>query len=354
VLSFIDFMLVCEIPKEVDKYRYSNYMYKEKDSDGGKLFAGPAWDFDLGYGNVDYWPAGLDHSGWLYTMTEPYDWSIMFWWKRLMEDPYFRDMAKTRWIWLRENRLSDETVHQMIDSITTWIAPARERNYERWPILGTYVWPNYDWAGNDYDDEVDYFEDFLFPRLTWMDQNFPGQVLEPAAGISADNNNLHFVLYNDYFSTHLLKPEHFQLNNAPDGVYIMGVDYTKRSECTLQMSEDVSNASNLTVTIKEEAVNYWLDITSGPLSAAGYGDFNPILPEISIFAADNQLHIRCDRPELMPEQAEIINLAGQMLQTLKLENMYENIVQHRLNPGLYLLAVKSVNGPQTIKFQVLR
>ncbi len=48
-------MILSEVSKEVDKYRYSTYFYKEKDSDGGKLFAGPAWDFNLGYSNVDYW-----------------------------------------------------------------------------------------------------------------------------------------------------------------------------------------------------------------------------------------------------------------------------------------------------------
>jgi hypothetical protein len=267
-----------------------------------------------------------------------------------MEDPYFRDMAKTRWLWLRENRLSNETVHQMIDSLVTWIAPARERNYERWPILGTYVWPNYDWAGNDYDDEVEYFEDFLFPRLNWMDQNFPGQTLEPTAGISADNDQLHFVLYSDFFSTHLLKPEHFILNNTPVGVVINSVDYTKRSECTLLMSEDVSSASNLTVTIKEEAVNYWLDITSGPLSAAGFSDVKPTLPEISIFTADKLLHIRCDRPELLPESGEIFSLAGQRLITVQLQKYSENIIRHKLLPGLYLFFIISETGPLTVKF----
>lgn len=52
--SFVDFMLLNEISKEVDKYKFSTYFIKENDNQGGKLFAGPAWDFNLGYGNVDY------------------------------------------------------------------------------------------------------------------------------------------------------------------------------------------------------------------------------------------------------------------------------------------------------------
>ncbi len=352
VPSFIDFMLLNEITKEVDKYRYSNYMYKERDSDGGKLFAGPLWDFDLGYGNVDYWAEGLDHTGWLYAMVEPNDWSIIFWWKRLMEDSYFKNMAKSRWIWLRENRLSDETIHGMIDSITTWIAPARERNFERWPILGTYVWPNYDWAGNDYEDEVDYFENFLFPRLTWMDQNVPGQVVQPTAGISSEDDEIRFVLYGDFFSTHLLKPVDFQLNNAPAGVTIRSVDYNKRSECTLYLSEDIITAPDMTVTVKEAAVNYWLDITSSPLSASGIADTGPAVPVIRIYSENSQLHIRCDQPEFLPEKAEVINLSGQHVMTVQLQKNSENTIRHNLNPGLYLFCLITDAGPLTVKFVI--
>jgi len=181
ILSFIDYMLLCEIAKEVDNYRFSTYFFKEKDNDGGKLFAGPAWDFDLGYGNVDYWDPGLDHTGWMYKTVEPHEWSIIFWWKRMMEDEYFRDMAYTRWNWLRQNEIRDDAIHTMIDSILTHIDEAKDRNYERWPILGQYVWPNYDWYGNTYADEVDYFEDFLFPRLQWMDANLHGSVINPEA-----------------------------------------------------------------------------------------------------------------------------------------------------------------------------
>lgn len=69
--SFVDFMLINEISKEVDKYRYSSYMYKKPDSRGGEIFAGPAWDFNLGYGNVDYWNEGLKTSGWLFDDLQP-------------------------------------------------------------------------------------------------------------------------------------------------------------------------------------------------------------------------------------------------------------------------------------------
>ncbi|MGN1234866.1 MAG: CotH kinase family protein, partial [Christensenellaceae bacterium] len=49
--SFVDTYIVQELTGNVDVGRYSFYLYKEA---GGKLFAGPLWDFDLSGGNVSF------------------------------------------------------------------------------------------------------------------------------------------------------------------------------------------------------------------------------------------------------------------------------------------------------------
>jgi hypothetical protein len=351
VLSFIDAMFLCEIAKEVDKYRYSTYFYKDKNSNGGKLFAGPAWDFDLGYGNVDYWDEGLDHTGWMYQIVEPHDWGIMFWWKRLMEDPYFKDMARTRWEYLRGDRLSDENIHALIDSVVTHIDEAKDRNYDRWPILGQYVWPNHDWYGNTYEDEVDYVEDFLFNRLAWMDGHFTGNLLSPIAGLSADDNKIQVVLYNDFFADPVLKKDHFTVNNAP-GLEIENVFYISASECQLVLSGNVTGFDDLTVTVNEKEINYWLDITSSPLSASSIIDPQQRRPDISLYESNGQLHIFCDQPALLTGKAAIFNMAGQNLASVELERKSENIIAHSLKPGLYLLVLKNENSAGAYKFAV--
>lgn len=48
VPSFIDFFLVNEVSKNVDGYRISSFLYKERFSEGNRLVAGPLWDFNLG------------------------------------------------------------------------------------------------------------------------------------------------------------------------------------------------------------------------------------------------------------------------------------------------------------------
>jgi hypothetical protein len=352
VPTFIDALILSEIPKEVDKYRYSTYFYKEKDSDGGKLFAGPAWDFDLGYGNVDYWEPGIQTYGWLYSMVEPVDWGIMFWWKRLMEDPYFKDMTKSRYAYLRQNQLSNEILHQKIDSITTLLDSATVRNFGRWPILGQYVWPNYDWYGNAYEDEVDYFEDFLFNRLAWMDANFSGSIVEPAAGISAQDDKITLALYGDFFRRPVLHKSQFHLNNAPPGVFIQSVGFISASECRLVLNANMANYPDVTVTVDEEAVNYWLDITSNPLSAAGAGDLQLKKDVFRVYEENGRIHLLCTDPDIKPELMEIYNLAGQLVQSSKFKVQNECVIYHSLKPGLYLMVVETKGSLKVLKFNV--
>lgn len=352
--SFVDFMLLSEISKEVDKYRYSTYFYKEKNSDGGKLFAGPAWDFNLGYGNVDYWEPGIYYTGWLYTDVQSNSWSIMYWWKRMMEDAYYRNLTKTRWVSLRQNQLTDAAIHSVIDSILIHIDAAKDRNYERWPILGHYVWPNYDWQDNTFEDEVDYFENYLFNRLHWIDGNLPGTILSPWAGISAETNKITVKLFGDYFSQALLKKGDFMLNDAPGGMTIQSVEYRNASECVLTVSAEVNGNPGISVTISEKIINTWEDLTSNKLETSGFGDFVATLPEITIFEANQQLHILCNLPEFLPDYAEIVSITGQNLGSFKLAKQPENIVPHQLKAGIYFMVIKTNPKATVARFVVVK
>jgi hypothetical protein len=60
-----------------------------------------------------------------------------------------------------------------IDSIALVLEVPAERNYNKWPILGTYVWPN-NFVGNTYQEEIDYLKTWISNRLIWMDDNMFG------------------------------------------------------------------------------------------------------------------------------------------------------------------------------------
>ena len=166
--SFVDFMLVNEIGKNIDGYIFSTYMYKDKDSKGGKLHMGPLWDFNLAYGNVDYWENSQYAPGWMWS-----DQYRMYWFRRMVTDPIFAGFLKCRWTELRQSFLTNAYFTEAIDSMALLLDEAQQRNYQRWPILGVYVWPN-QYVGQTYADEINFMKNWIIARLQWMDENMPG------------------------------------------------------------------------------------------------------------------------------------------------------------------------------------
>lgn len=351
--SFIDQMILNEVAKEVDKYRYSTYFYKEKDSDGGKLFAGPAWDFNFGYSNVDYWPPGNDYTGWMYPLVEPNDWGIMFWWKRLMEDPYFRNLSKTRWQNLRQNELSNEILHNAIDSITEYIDEAQQRNYERWPILGEYVYPNFNWQGNDYNDEVGFFETWFFNRLGWMDYNFTGIVLVPSAELSGSFPNLQITLSDDYFSRPILKKKHFTLNNAPSNLYIDTVIYLNASQATLMLSGNVIDPVEISISMKAKILNSFDDLTTNQLIvSSGHQSFAET--KVKLYTSQNTIYLECSQPELLGDKLEVFKISGQKIITAEVAQAKLNRVNGALLRGIYLCRYLFDGKTQTQRIVIVK
>ena len=49
--TFIDFFILNELSNNVDGYRLSTFLTKNRDE---KLKIGPIWDFNLSFGNADY------------------------------------------------------------------------------------------------------------------------------------------------------------------------------------------------------------------------------------------------------------------------------------------------------------
>lgn len=168
--SWIDYLLVNEVSKNLDAYRLSTFMYKDRDSAGGKLHMGPVWDFNIAFGIGDYCDAG-PYKGWAFDFNDqcPWDaWVIPFWWKRLMTDPRFKDKIAARWQFLRQNQWTNAKMLGKIDSMKVLLKDAQVRNFQRWPVMGQYIWPNY-FIGQTYNSEVNYLRTWLIDRLGWMD-----------------------------------------------------------------------------------------------------------------------------------------------------------------------------------------
>ena len=173
VNSFIDLYIINELSRNIDGYRLSTYMYKDRDSNGGKLTMGPFWDYNLAYGNADYcngeitsgWE--IDDGGGGCSSDNP------FWFERLLDDTTYQNKLKCRWEYLRARSLYQDSIFYFIDSLAFYLDNAQQRNFQRWDVLGNYIWPNY-YVGNTYQDELTFFKDWIGDRLLWIDNNLLG------------------------------------------------------------------------------------------------------------------------------------------------------------------------------------
>jgi len=133
---------------------------------------GPIWDFNGALGNADYFES-WDPEGWHYENEEfPADNPNGFHsYARLFEDPAFRARYAARWAELRTDALSTENLLADIAANAALLEAPAERNFERWAILGEYVWPNDEGSEEreTYAEEVAYLEDWVTARAAWLD-----------------------------------------------------------------------------------------------------------------------------------------------------------------------------------------
>jgi hypothetical protein len=169
--SFIDLMILNEFTKDVDAFRLSHYFYKQKDTKGGKLVSGPPWDYNLTFGNNDFTTDFHLPENWIHTHR-----IAVYWWARAMQDPWFTNQLHCRWEEVYATTMSQESMSEMIDSTYLALDRAITRNFVRWPILGTYVWPN-SFVGTSFGHEMGYLRLWIEDRLNWMNDRWGGMCL---------------------------------------------------------------------------------------------------------------------------------------------------------------------------------
>lgn len=193
--SFIDHMLVVQLSRDVDAYRLSSFLFKDRDSKGGLLNAGPLWDFNLGFGNADYCD-GWETSGWNFDDQSCGE-DQPFWWDRLQEDTLFNNQVQCRWDELRAGPWQTDSIMQFIDDQAATLEEAQGRNFERWQVLGNYLWPNA-FVGDTYEEEITYLKNWTTDRLIWMDENMIGNC--PLVGTAELEKNISLAIQPNPFS----------------------------------------------------------------------------------------------------------------------------------------------------------
>ncbi|MFX1450202.1 MAG: CotH kinase family protein, partial [Promethearchaeota archaeon] len=178
--SFVDFIIINELCKNGDGFRASMYMHKDR---GGKLKMGPIWDFNLAMGNINGYKL-WDEKHWM-TVQHP----RTFWFERLLEDENFSNRVISRWYELRAGIFSLENITAIIDDYALLLNESKERNFQKWPVLGEYVWPNPPPFLKTYDEEINRLKIWFGARIEWIDENI---------------NYIHGISYKPRFQTALL------------------------------------------------------------------------------------------------------------------------------------------------------
>ena len=173
--SFIDYHLIVETTKNADGFRFSVFFQKDR---GGKIRANPIWDWNLSFGNCNGKQCWLPEH-WLWPQLDDRECS---WYRRLFDDPDFGQRYVDRWAQLRTNVFATKRVLARIDVIAAQLQEAQKRNFEKWPIIGRPINPQYLY-GATYEEEVGNMRKFTEMRLDWVEKQF---VAGPQIGVMAD------------------------------------------------------------------------------------------------------------------------------------------------------------------------
>ncbi len=234
--SWIDTWLLVEYSKNIDGFRLSTYYHKDQN---GKIKQGPAWDYNLAFGNANYLRGGHP-DGWY---GESISADAYPYWTRLFEDPAFELAVANRWFELRESVLKtdkvladiDEAVNRLSNGNPNLDKPAEgepsnpiSRNYQRWTnrTYGTdkYHWPNCYFVGNNgdcpkesplpggrepetYADHIFLMKRFVDLRSQWIDEQFQNPLsVSPEPGLVSAGTAVEFTA-----------PDNFDLYYTTDG-----------------------------------------------------------------------------------------------------------------------------------------
>lgn len=161
-VSFIDYWLIYEVCLN-HELRNPGSVFVHKDVEGGvaggKLIAGPTWDFDYGTFNFEY-----TDGGWYPEHVKRYELYLEdgIWYAHLFKNAKMKALAKERWAVLKPKF---ETMPNFIREQGKYLKESAKENFQIWP-RGTGL--NYD-ENLSYDEAVEKMAGVVEERIKNMD-----------------------------------------------------------------------------------------------------------------------------------------------------------------------------------------
>jgi subtilisin-like proprotein convertase family protein len=176
--SFMDYFFVNELARNADGFKKSAYFHKNRNDKDSTIHAGPVWDFDWAWKNINecgLW-AVTDGSNWAHHINDcgP-DVNSPAWMLRFLEDSTFTADLKCRYEMFRTQMLDTAWLFSYVDSIALLVDEAQARHYDRWPILPINVGtPEVDPQPATFAGHIAMFKNWIATRVNWLDANMPG------------------------------------------------------------------------------------------------------------------------------------------------------------------------------------
>ena len=151
VPTFVDFMILNELSSNVDAYQISTYFHKDR---GGKLRAGPVWDFNLSFGHDEF--GDRSHTD-IWQFDNGDNEGPRFW-KQLFANTEFKCYLSKRWNSLTTtgNVLNYDNLSDYIDETVELISEAAAREQQRWGTVPNHA------------AEITALKAFIAERIDWM------------------------------------------------------------------------------------------------------------------------------------------------------------------------------------------
>ncbi|MCA9148580.1 MAG: CotH kinase family protein, partial [Planctomycetales bacterium] len=198
VESWATTWLLVEMTKNIDGFRLSTYYYKDR---GGKIVQGPAWDYNLSLANGNYLQGAFPEGWYSDDFVNKNDDVTYPYWRRLFEDPNFKQAVIDKWSELRQSSWATSALLADVDNAVSQLADGNpnleriaagepsnpiKRNFDKWGTLNSYQWPNCFFGQgscppsplpggarpNKYADYIYIMQDFITRRTAWIDTQF--------------------------------------------------------------------------------------------------------------------------------------------------------------------------------------
>ena len=156
--SFVDWFLINEISKNADAVRLQSSCYMNFKR-GEKIYMGPLWDFDIGFGGYPWEGTGTwanNYEGFKLNETP--------WYARLLEDPAFVSKVKERFAYFYSNR---QAFYDHIDEGAQLLENKVVEDNKLWGTI-TDNTATADVVKAAYHEKVNYLKGWLASRLEWL------------------------------------------------------------------------------------------------------------------------------------------------------------------------------------------